>query len=71
MEKSINLQPTNILDIISPTGFNYLSEFIHTPFPLWVYQPGDFTVKKKVFMVHNSNTTCILYDIDPEKRKLC
>ncbi|AKB78133.1 Putative glycogen debranching enzyme, archaeal type, TIGR01561 [Methanosarcina horonobensis HB-1 = JCM 15518] len=54
-------------DIISPEGFNYLSEFIPNPFPLWVYQPGDFTVKKKVFMVHNSNTTCILYDITSRK----
>ncbi len=27
-------------DIISPEGFNYLSEFIPNPFPLWVYQPG-------------------------------
>ena len=54
-------------DTVSPAGFNYLTEFIHTPFPLWVYQPGDFTVKKKVFMVHNSNTTCVLYDIESRK----
>jgi predicted glycogen debranching enzyme len=50
-------------DIISPAGFNYLSEFITNPFPLWVYQPGDFTVKKRVFMVHKSNTACILYEV--------
>ncbi|WP_410510054.1 amylo-alpha-1,6-glucosidase [Methanosarcina hadiensis] len=50
-------------DTISPTGFSYLSEFSRNPFPQWVYQPGDFTVKKKVFMVHNSNSTYILYDI--------
>ncbi len=54
-------------DAISPAGFKYLTEFIHTPFPLWVYQPGDFTVKKKVFMVHNSNTTCVLYDVESRK----
>jgi predicted glycogen debranching enzyme len=50
-------------DTICPAGFEYLSEFIRNPFPLWVYQAGDFTVKKKVFMVHNSNTTCVLYEI--------
>lgn len=50
-------------DTVFPSGFRYLSKFILVPFPLWVYQPGDFTIKKKVFMVHNSNTTCILYDI--------
>ncbi|HNW37377.1 MAG TPA: glycogen debranching enzyme N-terminal domain-containing protein, partial [Methanosarcina vacuolata] len=48
---------------VFPSGFSYLSKFILVPFPLWVYQPGDFTIKKKVFMTHNSNTTCILYDI--------
>ncbi|MDI9394559.1 MAG: amylo-alpha-1,6-glucosidase [Euryarchaeota archaeon] len=48
---------------VYPGGFNYLSKFILEPSPLWVYKPGDFTVKKKVFMVHNSNTTCILYEV--------
>jgi len=52
---------------IHPTGFNYLSEFIHTPLPFWVYQPGDFIVKKKVFMVHKSNMTCVLYDVESRK----
>lgn len=50
-------------DTISPTGFQHLSKFIRYPFPLWVYRPGDFIIKKKVFMIHNSNTTCVLYDI--------
>jgi predicted glycogen debranching enzyme len=54
-------------EIISPTGFNYLSEFIRNPFPLWVYQPGDFILKKKVFMAHNSNTTFVLYEITSRK----
>lgn len=54
-------------DNICPSGFNYLSEFTRNPFPLWVYQPGDFTVKKKVFMVHNNNTTFVLYDITSQK----
>jgi predicted glycogen debranching enzyme len=54
---------------ISPTGFNYLSEYTQNPFPLWVYQPGDFTVKKKIFLVHNSNMTCVLYDIESKKEE--
>lgn len=52
---------------ICPKGFNYLSKFILAPFPQWVYKPDVFTVKKKVFMVHNSNTTCILYDVRSRK----
>ncbi|PAV12005.1 glycogen debranching protein [Methanosarcina spelaei] len=50
-------------DTVFPSGFNYISKFILVPFPLWVYQFGDFTIKKKIFMIHNSNTTCILYNI--------
>lgn len=54
-------------ETICPEGFTHLSEFIYTPFPLWVYQAGDFIIKKKLFMVHNSNTTCVLYDIKSRK----
>jgi predicted glycogen debranching enzyme len=54
---------------VSPTGFNYLSEYTQNPFPLWVYQPGDFIVKKKIFLVHNSNMACILYDIESKKEE--
>ena len=66
-EEVYRLATHKYLDTVFPTGFNYLSKFILAPFPLWVYQPGVFTVKKKVFMVHNSNTTCILYDIRSRK----
>jgi predicted glycogen debranching enzyme len=54
-------------EVVSPTGFEYLSEFIYDPFPVWIYEHEDFTMKKIVFMVHNSNTTCILYDITSRK----
>lgn len=62
-EEVYRLATHKYLDTISPTGFNYLSKFILAPFPLWVYQPGVFTVKKKIFTVHGNNTTCILYDL--------
>lgn len=48
---------------IYPTGYSYLSKFMLAPIPFWVYQTDFFTVKKRIFMIHNSNTTCILYDI--------
>ena len=51
-----------------PEGFNHLSEFVRHPFPLWIYRPGDFTIKKKVFTIHNSNTTCILYEITSQRK---
>lgn len=57
-------------DTICPTGFDYLSELILVQFPLWIYQSGTFTVKKRVFTVHknnNDNITCVLYDITSRK----
>ncbi len=54
---------------VSPEGFNYLSEFFQNPFPTWVYNPGGITVKKTVFMVRNSNTTCVLYDIKSRREE--
>jgi len=68
-EETYKLAVHKYPDTICPTGYNYLTEFIHTSFPFWIYQPGDFTVKKKVFMVHNSNTTCILYEIQSQKEE--
>jgi predicted glycogen debranching enzyme len=68
-EESYKLATHKYSDAVSPTGFNYLSEFIVNPFPLWVYKPGDFTVKKTVFMVHNNNTTFVVYDIESRKEE--
>lgn len=62
-EEVYRLATHKYLDTVFPSGFNYISKFILVPFPLWVYQSGDFTIKKKIFMIHNSNTTCILYNI--------
>jgi predicted glycogen debranching enzyme len=56
-------------DTVFPTGFEYLLEFVMNPFPQWVYQLGDFVVKKTVFMVHNSNTTIVVYDIESRREK--
>ena len=68
-EESYKLATHKYSDTVSPTGFNYLSEFVINPFPQWVYKPGDFTVKKTVFMVHNNNTVFVIYDIESRKEK--
>ncbi|AGF97427.1 Glycogen debranching enzyme, archaeal type [Methanosarcina mazei Tuc01] len=41
---------------VYPEGFTYLTKFILAPAP-------SLGLKKKIFMVHNSNTTCILYEV--------
>ena len=66
-EKVYRLATHKYPNTVYPSGFSYLSKFILTPFPIWIYHPGAFTVKKKVFTIHNSNTTCILYDIRSRK----
>jgi len=68
-EETYKLATHKYPGIISPTGFNYLSEFFQNPFPTWTYHPGDLTVKKTVFMVRNSNTTCVLYDIESRREE--
>jgi predicted glycogen debranching enzyme len=69
-EETYRLANHKYPDTVCPTGFDYLSEFVLDPFPLWVYKPGAFTVNKKAFTVHesdNDNTTCVLYDVKSEK----
>jgi predicted glycogen debranching enzyme len=67
--ESYKLATHKSTDIVSPTGFNYLTEFVMNPFPQWTYKAGDFTLKKTVFMAHNSNTTFVVYDIESGKEK--
>ncbi|MGB9928510.1 MAG: amylo-alpha-1,6-glucosidase [Methanosarcina sp.] len=66
-EENYKLATHKYSDTVSPEGFKYLSEFIHSPFPLWVYNPGSFTLKKRVFMARNSNTTYALYDVNSKE----
>lgn len=54
---------------IYPRGFNYIKSFSLDPFPEWIFQTKDFSVKKKVFMVYGKNTTIVLYEVNCLKEK--
>ena len=54
---------------IHPQGFNYIKRFSLNPFPEWIFQTRDFSLKKKVFMVYGKNTTIVLYEINCLKEK--
>jgi glycogen debranching enzyme len=54
---------------IYPRGFNYIKSFSLDPFPEWIFQTKDFSVKKKVFMVYGRNTTIVLYEVNCLKEK--
>ena len=55
-------------ETVLPAGFNYLSEFVLTPFPLWVYQPEDFTLKKK-FSCFTKLTQPVFFMMSHAKKK--
>jgi len=56
---STNLYPNSIF----PNGFAYQESFELSPFPKFTYKFGNITLEKTCFMVHNENTTVIIYSL--------
>ncbi len=56
-ELSANLYP----GVIHPKGYQYLSNFMPTPFPKWKYAAKDWQLEKRICMLRNSNTTVLEY----------
>ena len=56
---STNLYPNSIF----PNGFAYQESFELSPFPKFTYKFGNITLEKTCFMVHNENTTIIIYSL--------
>ena len=50
-------------DIIHPNGHQHLFSFAKELFPQWLYRVNDLQLKKTIAMVHNENTTLILYEV--------
>ncbi len=48
---------------IHPNGYQYLQSFAKDLFPEWVYEVEGIQLKKTIAMVHDENTTIIIYDI--------
>lgn len=48
---------------IQPNGNKYLISFERKKSPEWIYDVNGILVKKTITMVHNENTTLILYEI--------
>ncbi len=55
------LSTTNYGKIIHPRGFNYLSSFSLNPFPVSIFEFGENTLKKTVYMIQGENTVIISY----------
>lgn len=49
--------------VVSPTGYQFVSEFRLDPFPVWISDVDGLTLEKRVFMVHGSNSTVVRWRI--------
>ena len=52
---------------VHPQGFKYLQSFRLDPFPIWTFAIGKTLIEKKIFMVHDANTTVCQWSIVPPK----
>ena len=48
---------------IHPQGYNYLQSFSKNLFPEWSYEAGVVQLKKTIAMMHNENTTLVIYEV--------
>ncbi|MFZ1948105.1 MAG: amylo-alpha-1,6-glucosidase [bacterium] len=64
-DSRFELAASEYQDTVYPDGFRYLEEFRLDPFPTLVYQAGGVILRKRIFMVHGHNTTCLTYSIEP------
>ena len=55
------LSTTNYGKLIHPRGYNYISSFSLNPSPVTIFEFGENTLKKNIFMVNGENTVVISY----------
>ena len=48
-------------EFVHPQGWQYLTSFERLPLPTWVFQVGENSLSKTVFMVQTANTTVVAY----------
>ncbi|HRH60064.1 MAG TPA: amylo-alpha-1,6-glucosidase [Chitinophagaceae bacterium] len=48
---------------IHPQGYNYLQSFSKNLFPEWSYEAGNVHLKKTIAMLHDENTTLVIYEV--------
>jgi len=48
---------------VQPNGNRYLLSFEKKKFPEWIYKVSDIVLKKTIGMVHNENTTLVIYEV--------
>ena len=64
---STNLYPNSIF----PNGFAYQESFELSPFPKFTYRFGNIVLEKTCFMIHNENTTVVIYNLIDGADSVC
>ncbi|MEO6733538.1 MAG: amylo-alpha-1,6-glucosidase [Ferruginibacter sp.] len=59
-ELGVNNYPNNT---IHPTGNLYLQSFTKNFFPEWIYKVNGIELKKTIAMIHDEDTTVIIYEV--------
>lgn len=48
---------------VHPEGFQYLTQFVLDPFPIWTYEVDGITIEKRIIMVHGRNTVVCRWSV--------
>lgn len=62
-ENRFELGTNNYGTVIFPTGYHYLTSFSKQFFPEFIYEAAGITLRKTIAMVHDENTTLVIYDV--------
>lgn len=61
--QSIELGTNNYGEVIAPKGFQYITSFTKNLFPEWTYEVNEIVFRKTIAMMHDENTTLVLYEV--------
>lgn len=61
--KRFELGTNDYGEVIHPNGFQYITSFTKDLFPEWTFEMENVILKKTIGMVHEENTTLILYEV--------
>lgn len=50
-------------NVVHPKGYQFITAFEKNLFPVWKYEVNGIGLKKTIAMVHNENTTLVLYEV--------
>ena len=59
----VELSTNRYSGVVHPSGYRYMVEFRLDPFPVFTFEVEGVRIVKRVFMVHDENTTAIDYEI--------